>query len=335
MKKILFFLSAVAFLFLANQPAAAQKNDSPKSNADKAVDAGKDDKKLGEYDEIIIKRKEPGKDAKVVIEIKGDEIFVDGKPLDEYRQDALAVLKRNAKYFNLVPFDPSARRNNDEDNPGFRFFFRDGDENKALLGVSTENADQGAKIASVMEKTPAERAGLKKDDIITKINDIAISSPRQLSETIGKMKPDDKITIRYLRDGKENTTTAILDERKDLSGGPGAIMPRGFNFDRDGLNRMFSLDNKPRLGIRAQDTEEGKGVKVLGIDKDSPAEKSGIKKDDIITAYDGASIASVDDLIKASKETKDKSSVKVQLNRNGKTQTIELKTPKKLKTANL
>ncbi|HRE52622.1 MAG TPA: PDZ domain-containing protein [Flavitalea sp.] len=333
MKKILFFLSAIAFLFLANQPAAAQKNDSPKSNADKAVDAGKADKKFGEYDEIIIKRKEPGKDAKVVIEIKGNEILVDGKPLEDYQQDALAVLQRNAKRFNLEPYAPSIGGNYGEDNQPFRFFFRE--TNKALLGVSTEKTDQGVKIVSVMEEASAEKAGLKNGDIITKINDIAISSPIQLSETIGKMKPDDKITIRYLRDGKENTTTAILDARKDRLAGPGAIMPRGFNFDRDGLNRMFSLDNKPRLGIRAQDTEEGKGVKVLGIDKDSPAEKSGIKKDDIITSYDGSNIATVDDLIKASKETKDKSSVKVQLNRNGKAQTIELKTPKKLKTANL
>ena len=346
MKKILFFLTAAAFLFFTARPAMGQAKSYPdkagKSKSAKDADLNKDDKELGEYDEIIIKRKEPGKNAKVVIEIKDNQIIVDGKPLEDYQENALAVLKRSAKHFNLnlSPYDPSMRGNDDEDHPGFRLFFGDNNEDKPLLGVSTENADQGAQIVSVMETSAADKAGLKKGDIIVKINDIAISSPRQLSETIGKMKPDEKITINYLRDGKEHTATAILDKRKDMPGankpeGPGNMLPRRFNFDRGELDRLFFLDSKPRLGIKAQDTEEGKGVKVLDIDKDSPAEKSGIKKDDIITAYDGSNIATVDDLIKASKETKDKSSVKVQLNRNGKAQTIELKTPKKLKTANL
>jgi len=50
---------------------------------------------------------------------------------------------------------------------------------------------------------------------------------------------------------------------------------------------------------------------------------------------EGKEVTSASDLARASREAKDKSSMKVQLNRNGKPQTIEVKVPKKLRTANL
>ncbi|RYZ82473.1 MAG: PDZ domain-containing protein, partial [Proteobacteria bacterium] len=96
-----------------------------------------------------------------------------------------------------------------------------------------------------------------------------------------------------------------------------------------------ATSDRPRLGLKVQDTEDGKGVKVLDVDEGSVAEKAGIRKDDVITSFEGKEVASAGDLAKASRESKDKSSLKVQLNRNGKSQTIDIKVPKKLKTANL
>ena len=95
------------------------------------------------------------------------------------------------------------------------------------------------------------------------------------------------------------------------------------------------MDHSPKLGIKAQDTEEGKGVKVLDVADESLAEKAGIKEGDIITEFDGKTINSADDLAEAAQDAREKSSMKVQLTRDGKSQTIEIKIPKKLKTANL
>jgi len=111
-------------------------------------------------------------------------------------------------------------------------------------------------------------------------------------------------------------------------------------FSPDDLNpdQAFSYAFKPRIGIKAQDTENDKGVKVLEVDSDSPADKAGIKEDDLITSFDGIEVSSADQLAKLSrdaKDAKDKSSMKIQLKRGGKSQTIEIKIPKKLKTANL
>jgi serine protease Do len=40
----------------------------------------------------------------------------------------------------------------------------------AFLGVTTEEAKEGAKITNVVKESAAEKAGLKKDDIITKVS---------------------------------------------------------------------------------------------------------------------------------------------------------------------
>ena len=337
MKKYL--LSVAAAMLVCGFAATAQQSE--KNPDAKSRNEVKKDKKLKEYSEIIIKRKDPGKDAKVTIEIKDDEVIVDGKPIDEYVDDELSIQQRDANHFKLV-------------NPRSPFRFEDGDwsdgepdlmnegGDRAFLGVSTEGSSEGARIINVSENSAAAKAGLKKGDIITKVNDKEVFDPEQLTQEIRSLKPDDKVTITYKRDGKENKATATLGKRKNdlIARGPRGAMPpvppMVFNFDDGDFGDVFQYHNaRPRLGLKVQDTEEGKGVKVLEVDEGSAAEKAGIKENDIITSFEGKEITSASELARASREAKDKSSMKVQLNRNGKPQKIEVKVPKKLRTANL
>jgi serine protease Do len=212
--------------------------------------------------------------------------------------------------------------------------------------MSEKSAD-GARIMEVTEASAADRAGLKKDDIITKINDKSITGPEQLSALIATMQPKEKITVTYKRDNKENKAEITLGGRKIsrsrtiYSHGPNHnnmpedfdLQGMNFNFDQKRFGDIFS--GKPRLGIKAQDTEEGKGVKVVEVDEDSPAAKAGLKEDDLITSFEGKDVNSAEELAKASRESKDKSPLKVQVKRNGKSQNLEIKIPKKLKTADL
>ena len=81
MKKYLF--SAAAILLLTASAAIAQQNEK-NGDAKPLKENRRNNKKLNEYEEVIIKRKDPEKDTKVTIEIKDDEVFVDGKPIDEF-----------------------------------------------------------------------------------------------------------------------------------------------------------------------------------------------------------------------------------------------------------
>jgi serine protease Do len=321
-----FSAAAIAiFALLFTNAVTAQEKDSKEKSKNK----------LGEYDEIVIKRKDVNKNGKVTIEITDGEVKVNGKPIDDYEDGNLSVRRKKTMTYDLVA--PSPFRNG---NMNYEHFFLD--EDRAFLGITTEEADGGAKITSVTKNSAAEKSGLMKGDIITKINDEEVEDHGDVTEAIGKLKPETKVTITYKRDGKENKVTATLGKRPRTaiySPDHDLYTPDhdfNFDFDRDGqFDKVFSYGGRPRIGIKAQDTEDGKGVKVLEVDEGSAAEKSGIKKNDIITEFDGKAVNSADALAAASRESKDKSSVKIKLKRGSSLQTIEVKIPKKLKTANL
>lgn len=316
MKKYLSIASfCIGALLLNNFVVVAQDKD----------DKGNAQNKIGEYDEIIIKRKDAGKNGKVTIEIKDDEVRVNGKPLDEFEDKNLSVRKKKAVTYGLTA--PSPFRSSDIT-----------ESDRPFLGVITDDTEGGAKITAITKNSAAEKAGLLKGDIITMINSEKVENQGDVSAAIRKLKPEDKVTITYKREGKENKVTATLGKR---SGANTVYSPNhNFEFNHDfdineRLGQVFSYGGRPRIGLKAQDTEDGKGVKVIDVDEGSAAEKSGIKKDDVITEFEGKAVNSADALAEASREASDKSSLKIKLNRGGSSQTIEVKIPRKLKTTNL
>ena len=57
----------------------------------------------------------------------------------------------------------------------------------------------------------------------------------------------------------------------------------------------------PKLGISVQDTDDGKGVKVIEVDEESNAAKAGVKENDIITNFNGKEVNSADEVAKLMK----------------------------------
>ncbi|MGN7719357.1 PDZ domain-containing protein [Chitinophaga sp. 22620] len=326
MRKLLYTFSfgllAMATLVL---PAAAQEKRSGK---------------LGEYDEIVIKRKGAAKDAKVTVEIKDGEVLIDGKKIDEYKDGNITVQRRV-----ITP------RNGNMNNGGIQFFDDEDSDLRitpgaAVLGVITEKkSPEGATVSSVAEGSAAEKAGLKEGDVITRVNDKKIAEPQDLFEIIGTLKPGDKVTVTYLRDKKEQKTDATLGKRASIS-------PRSFGLDPDGdeVNpfrfRMpqspggrpfgeFFGDRAPSLGLTVQDTEDGKGAKVTGVKEGSAAEKAGFKTDDLITEIAGEAVKNARDVAEAYRGHKDEATITAKGTRNGSAQTYTIKVPKNLRTENL
>jgi len=238
--------------------------------------------------------------------------------------------------------------------------------NEAFLGVVTEQTEEGAKVNQVSAESPAAKAGLKEGDIITKVNDIKIDGPATLYDAIGKSKPEDKVTINYIRNGKTNTQVVSLAKNKNTvqlynfsspegQGGPSFDVypkqyldpntrkyhqgPRGFSFipNFPGLEGMTipGFENKPKLGISIEDTETADGVKITNVSENSPAEKSGLLENDIIVQVNDQKIKEVDGLKPIIKDAKEGTSFTFQVKRNKELKTIIVKLPKKLKTANL
>ncbi len=299
--------------------------------------------------QIIVTRKGDKKDEKCVIEINGDKITVNGKPLDEYKDKNgdLNVRLNKLKDIESLTFNRVGGRGgwNSGDKDAFTFF--GADENRAMLGVTTSKADEGVVIETVTKESAAEKAGLKEKDIITRVDDKKIEEPDDLSDAIQKHKVGDKVSITYLRDKKESKTSAELSKWKGV--GAWTISPKtDFKMNMDDMNfdhvmpkvngQLYNYNwsgGNPKLGLSVQDSDEGKGVKVIDVDEESNAAKAGIKENDIITEVDGKTINNADDMVKVVKESKEKISVMIKLQRDGKPLSIEVKMPRKLKSANL
>jgi serine protease Do len=309
--------------------------------------AQEDKLKESKEEEIVI-RKNGDKDAKVTVEMKGDDILINGKPLSEFKDDDIAVIKRKkiTRNGNKVFMMPGE---------GNDIFLNDGIDNedtRPFLGVTTDRSDNGVKILKVAKGSAAEKAGLKEGDIITKIASKKINDPEELMDVVKSYKPKDEIKIYYKRDGKSNDTKATLGERKESivrsfhfnkDEGPemNEKMFKNFNFRMPPMdvtpgqpfNKFWMGPNK-KLGVRIEDTENNAGAKITNVEEGSVAEKAGLKKDDIITEVDGKKIENVSDARDEILET-DKSNYTIKAKRNGTVMNFEIKIPKKANSADL
>jgi serine protease Do len=319
-------------------------------------------------DEIVIRHK-GDKDAKVTVEIKNGEVFINGKSSSEYKDDNLTITRRklrtlgNGSYsfsdgdaYSVTPFRSYNRDTwNDEARPARPR--KSAVVAGAFLGVTSireENGPEGAKVGSISEGSAAEKAGLKEGDLITKIEDKPIDGPESLSKVVRSYKPGDKVSITFKRGGKEQKATAELGRSRTMARVYGYNNDGNFNWDSEDMLRQFNApkafvmprggysfsldDNNLRLGIRAQDTEDGKGVKVLDVDDETAAAKAGIKEGDIITRFDGQEVNNATrlaELARESRSDKSKSTIRINLLRGGKPMEVEVHVPRKLKTTDL
>ena len=80
----------------------------------------------------------------------------------------------------------------------------------ARLGIEVGNAENGAAVGSIEEGSAAAQAGLEEGDVITRVQDHAIDSAGSLVATIRSFRPNDEVTITYVRDGDQQTTKLQL-----------------------------------------------------------------------------------------------------------------------------
>ena len=329
-------------------------------------------------------------DVNMTVVVDGNKVTINGKEVDENdprlsiegKGNKRVILKKldkqprilvEGKPLNSLDFGKGQELGgdiiiNENGNDNFDIFVPNQSKtNEAFLGVVTEQTEQGAKVNQVSDESPAAKAGLKEGDIITKVNDIKIDGPSSLYDAIGKSKPEDKVTISYIRSGKTNTQVVSLAKNKNTmqyynfsspegQGGPSFDLtpkqyfdpntrklqpsPRGFSFaipNFPGMEGMTipGFENKPKLGISIEDLETADGVKITNVAENSPAAKSGLKENDIIVQVNDQKIKEVDALKPIIKDAKEGTSFTFQVKRNKELKTIVVKLPKKLKTADL
>jgi len=150
-------------------------------------------------------------------------------------------------------------------------------------------AGQGVYVVAAPSDGGASKAGLKEGDIITKINDVAVSSGLEMAGRIGALQPGDKVKISYLRNKKEQIVNVTL------SGTPSKVEISSAKILQDNLG--VELQNVPAKDLTRYKFEGG--VKVVNIKQDGPLGRTRVEKGFVITAVNGRTIKNIDELAAA------------------------------------
>lgn len=157
------------------------------------------------------------------------------------------------------------------------------DEQRQQMGVKN---DEGVYVSDVSEDGAAKSAGIKTGDILTKVNGVAVSSGPEMVEQVARYKPGDKISVTYLRNGKESTVNITLKNKAgnfDIVKAESAVDKLGGEL----VNVDASVANSNNI-------EGGVSVKKLGTRGAMAGSK--IQEGFIITSVNGKPVKNVQEL---------------------------------------
>ncbi len=192
--------------------------------------------------------------------------------------------------------------------------------------------ERGAIVMKVVEGSPAEKAGLRENDVITSFNNRPVESVRELQRLLGETPEGRSVPIEVFRDGSRQKLTATLSQRT-LRGLAPLDTERVYRDTeraqrqmREQLERMqreradlgtFDMTaprglgafRGGRLGVSIETmgdqlaeyfgVKDGKGVLVTEVRENTPAAKAGLKAGDVITAVDGQKTDDINALLRA------------------------------------
>ena len=189
---------------------------------------------------------------------------------------------------------------------------KDGKVRRGMLGINIQNiTDDTAKalelkersgilVSNVRNGSAADKAGVKRGDIITAINGERIDDSNVLRNKVASTLPGTDIKLTIVREGATTEVTATLDEF-DMAGsergagqeGPGGGVAPQNQGGKLGLSlEPVTSQNAGKLGVNASDG----GMVVTEVDPAGPAAEAGISRGDVILEINRKPITTMDDV---------------------------------------
>ncbi|HNT32913.1 MAG TPA: Do family serine endopeptidase [Candidatus Aminicenantes bacterium] len=146
---------------------------------------------------------------------------------------------------------------------------------------------KGAVINDVEDGTPAEKAGLKRYDVIIGVNGQPIENSNDLRFKISEIPPGSPVEIRFIRDGKEMTvTTKVIELAPEEKSRPAAgAAPKNIGLSVEALTPPLAR----RYGLKTD-----RGLLVTDVAPGGPADRRGLAPGDIIIEANRKKIETLD-----------------------------------------
>jgi Do/DeqQ family serine protease len=153
------------------------------------------------------------------------------------------------------------------------------------------DAATGVLITNLTPNGAALRAGLEVGDVMTALNDVAISSAPEMQEQLSRYRPGQKIRVSYVRNGRNRSATVLL---RDKTNHPKALV----NYQEDDLLHQLGFEVRDLAATEAGRFPGG-GVYVMSIFRNRPIEATNMNVGFVITAINNEPVTSLREFLVA------------------------------------
>ncbi|HTQ58583.1 MAG TPA: PDZ domain-containing protein [Candidatus Solibacter sp.] len=240
-----------------------------------------------------------------------------------------------------------------------------GDEGASWLGVESQEvtsdkvkelklpAERGVLLGRIVPDSPAAKAGLQDNDVITEINGQRVEGEAQFRRMIHEIPSGRTAQFTIWRNGRAQPISVTLGKSEERGNMWFKTAPRAFSFqlprveipempdvpEAPGMEWNYGVlaGARPRLGIDAEDLNgqlgayfgapDGEGVLVRDVSAGSSAEKAGVKSGDVITSVDGDRIRSLGDLREKLADKREAKTIKLGVLRNKNEMSLTVEMP--------
>jgi len=210
---------------------------------------------------------------------------------------------------------------------------KSGHVQRAWLGVAIGKVDpdiatgmgldraRGALVASVVEKSPAYKSGLKPGDVITKFDGKQIEDASDLPLLASSAGVGKTVTLELMRDNELRSAKVTLapmpDEPGDSMGSPSSPSQSPEAQQNPGKIgvRVDSLDDNYRE--RLELPKSVKGAVIVNVDPSGVAAQAGLQPGDVVTEINGSSVGDAKAFVKALDKVSSGKLIRLILNRRG------------------
>jgi len=174
-----------------------------------------------------------------------------------------------------------------------------GEVTRGWLGVGIQNLtpelaeyyqledNEGVLVTQVFKGDPAERSGIRANDIITAVDGKSVSSVRELSSVIANTRVGKRTAVTFMRDGKKKTVYVELAKREDT------VSREKSEPEKTGDLGMELMEFTPEYAKQFGYEEDEEGVLVGGLAPGGKAESADVKPGDLIKEVNHVKVSSI------------------------------------------
>lgn len=182
---------------------------------------------------------------------------------------------------------------------------------------------KGVIVADVVPDSPAEKAGLKRGDIVKSLNGKLVDNAHVLSRSVAALGPDSSATLEVIRDGKSKEVKLTIGTMPE----EGPEQKRGSPKTESAWG--ITVQNiTPEMAQRFGMDENETGVVVTELQPNTPAAEARLRPGDVIKEVNRQKVQNVRDYKQITQKMKKGESLLLLVKRGGNTFYVAIKAPK-------